>query len=457
MQAPALPVRQDPQRGGGGNHAADDGIEQARADQHEAIAKQVEAGQRHQGDAGGGGDVAVVAADEEQQRAGKGDQQLAGHGREQLQQRPGGEQAGHGADDALDQAQAGGAKVRPAHEHRGQQDPVAIGGVEQVHQRIAGHQCQRDAHAMPEQHRGRGQLLAQAPAHLQQGARVGIAQPGIHSVQGAVIEVGGGQLALDRTEVAPQQAQRAQQWGPLRVVTGVQPVQRTVQVVQRRGQARCMGVGMAQPHRLAQRLAGLAFQYQYAVGAVQHIGMEEGRAQVGIRVVRGAGALVEILRHVVQPQVQARAHPRPAGAAETGEDGVLGGVQRRDHAPVLLGQRQLHRGMVGIVHRLEHRRFQAQVMAQLAIQPGQCLAHRAVGKQRRPHDRQQPVAGCPCEQVADLVPGQRGRRIGGQLVQRDHRVQRQGHRGLADRAVTFAQRAEQGQREGRQRQPGDQQ
>ena len=55
-------------------------------------------------------------------------------------------------------------KMQTAHEHHGQQDPVAVGQVEQVHQAVAGDQGDGDAHAVAEQHRGRGELLAQAPS-----------------------------------------------------------------------------------------------------------------------------------------------------------------------------------------------------------------------------------------------------------------------------------------------------
>ncbi|MCW0450337.1 hypothetical protein NB706_003171 [Xanthomonas sacchari] len=455
VEATALPVRQDQERGGGGDRAADQGVEQARPDQHEAVADQVEAEQRHHRDRRGGKHVAVGAGDEEHQRAEQGEQQLQLGAREQLHQRPRRAQADQGAGDALGQAQAGGAVVGPAHEGGGQQDPVAVAGVDRLHDGVAHHQ--RDGHAqpVPEQHRAGRELLAQAPQHLAQGVRRGVAQAGVEGVAGGVRLRGLGQAPLDAVQVGHQQFQRAEQPRLPWVGTGVQEIQRLAQVGGGLLGLLAVVERLAQPDRLAQRRAGLALQGQQALAAVQHVAVEERVGQRLVRVVRGTGALVEVLRHVVQAEIQARLHAGPAGAAEAADDRGLGRVECGHHLRVLLGQRQPPRVQVALPHRLEQGRLEPQVAAQLQVQPRQPLAHRPVGEQHRPQHRQHRVPAGAEQQQGHAVPGVAADvAVLGAVVQADHRVDRQRHRGLGDGGVAFAERAEQGQGEGGQRQAG---
>ncbi|MNV45175.1 hypothetical protein D3C71_1369620 [compost metagenome] len=157
MQATALPVGQDQQRGDGGDGAADQRVQQARPDQHEAVAQQVEAHQRHHRDRGSREQVAVGAVEEEHQCGGQRHQQLQMGAGEQLHQRPRRAQAHQCAGDTLDQPPPGGAEMRATHEQDGQQNPVAVLRVHQLEHDIAGNQRHRDAHAVAEQQRARGQ------------------------------------------------------------------------------------------------------------------------------------------------------------------------------------------------------------------------------------------------------------------------------------------------------------
>ncbi len=161
-----------------------------------------------------------------------------------------------------------------------------------------------------------------------------------------------------------------------------------------------------------------------------------------------------ILCHVIEAQVQAGVHARPPGTAEAGENRGLGLVQCADHAPVLLGQVELAALQVGLTYRFEQGGLQLQVAAQLDVKPRHALAHRSVGEQCGPQDRQQSVPEGARQQVADRL--QRGVQVAGTvLLQPDHRVDRQRYRGLGDGCVALAERAQQGQAEGGQCQRAD--
>ena len=457
VQAPALPVGQDQERGRRGDRAAHQRVAQARPQQHVAVADQVEAQQRHHRDRRGGGHVAVCAGDEETQRGHQREQQLHRLAREQLHEGPGEAQAHQRAGHTLHQPQPGGAVVGPAHEGGGEQDPEAVVGMDQAHHRVTGSERDGHAQAMAEQQRLGRELLADARGHFAQCVRVGVAQARVQFLRRAAAAAHRGQLAFDVAQVAAQQVERAQQAQLRRVAARAQEGQRFGQVGGGLPGQLAVGERLAQSDGFAQCRTGLALQGKQALAAVQHVAVEERFGQLFVGIVRGAGALVEILRHVIQAQVQARLHARPAGTPETAEDGGLGRVHRGDHLGILFGQRQPLRLLVDLAHRLEQVGLQPQVQAQLAEQPRQPLAHRPVGERGRPQDGEQAVPRRADQQLHRTVPGRRGAAAGGMLVDADHHVDRHRHRGLRDGGIALAERAEQRERERGQRQSADEQ
>jgi len=327
--------------------------------------------------------------------------------------------------------------------------------VEQADGEEAGNQRHRHAQAVAEQHRARRELLADAHAHFAQGMRVAVAQARIDVVQAGLGTLGIEQAAFDAAQVVHQQVQRAEQALPLRALLVTQVGQRIGQVTAGLLVAFAVHEWPAQADRLAQARAGLALQVEQALAAVQHVAVEERIDQRAVGVMRGAGAFVEILRHVVQAQIQAGIDARPAGAAEAGEDCGLRFVQCPDHAAVLFGQVQLSALQVGFAHRLEQGGLQLQVAAQFNVQAGYALAHRAVGEQRGPQDRQQAVPDRADQQVAGRFHGAGQVAGAAVLLQADHGVDGQRHRGLGDGRVALAQCTQQGQAERGQCQRAD--
>ncbi len=257
VQTPALPVRQDQEHRGGGDQAAEQGIEQARPDQPVAIADLVEAEQHHQRDCGRGQGVARAAGGEEHHSGDHGEQCLHRLAGEQIEQRPADHQAEHGAADALHQLDPGGAIVGLADEYGGQQHPVALLGVDGVQRGVTRDQGDGHAQGVAEQQGRRRQLQADAVERLAQRLRLAIQQAAVlRAFQRGGI-AGTGELALQGGEVARQRTQRAQQAAPGRVVLLAQVLQRRLQVLQ------CLGIGLAVAKRLAQ-LDGLA---EFAAGA----------------------------------------------------------------------------------------------------------------------------------------------------------------------------------------------
>src|SRR3546814_7346018 len=92
-----------------------------------------------------------------------------------------------------------------------------------------------------------------------------------------------------------------------------------MQVIQRLGEAGVIDEWLAQLERLGQRLAGLALLAQQALAAEQHVAVEERVGQCVIGIVRGAGALVDILGEEVQLQVAADFRTRPRSEEHTSE------------------------------------------------------------------------------------------------------------------------------------------
>ncbi|MCY1427390.1 hypothetical protein D9M71_432360 [compost metagenome] len=179
--------------------------------------------------------------------------------------------------------------------------------------------------------------------------------------------------------------------------------------------------------------------------------MEERLGQPVVRVVRGTGALVDVLGDEVELEVAADLRPRPA-VAEAGEDGLLGLVERHHQPAVLPRQGQAPAFHVELAQRFEQGRLDLQVFAQLEEQPRQALLHRLVGEGRVPQHRQQAVPGGAGEQQQGLAPEVAGGAAA--LVDADHGVDRQDQGGRGDRRIAFAEGAEQLHGEGRQRQPG---
>ncbi len=188
---------------------------------------------------------------------------------------------------------------------------------------------------------------------------------------------------------------------------------------------------------------------QQALTAEQHVAVEKRIGQRVVRVVRRAGALVDVLSDEIQFQVAAdfRAGPTTANAVQ---NDFLGGVQRRNNTAVLLRQLQAAGLHVEGANRLEQRRFEFQVLPQFAEQPRQRLLHRLVGKQHLPQHRQQAVPGSACHQQHRLVP--EVQHLTAALIDADHGVDRENQRAVGNRAIALAQRAEHGQAEAGQRQ-----
>ncbi|MCY1417911.1 hypothetical protein D9M71_334570 [compost metagenome] len=220
--------------------------------------------------------------------------------------------------------------------------------------------------------------------------------------------------------------------------------ERGIQVAQGLGETGVIGERLAHLDRFGQGPAGLALLAQQALAAEQHVAVEEGVGQGVVRVVRRTGTLVDVLGEEVQFEVAADFRPR-APVADPVQDDLLGGVQCRHHAAVLLGQLQAPRLHVHLPDRLEQRGFELQVKAQLAKQPRQALLHRLIGKQRLPQHRQQAVPGSTGHQQHRLVPDVGDRTA--TLVHADHGVDRKDQRRRGNRAIALAEGAEHGQAE----------
>ena len=325
--------------------------------------------------------------------------------------------------------------------------------MDPVQHAVAGGQRQGHAQAVAEQQRGRGELLAQALEGVLQAARRAVEQGAVLFVGDGVRVARPGQLAVQRGEVGGQGAERAQQALPGRVALLAQVFERGLEVFQ--GQ---LAVGvverLAQADSPRQGLAGLALLVEQALAAEQHVAVEERLGQPVVRVVRGTGALVDVLGDEIELQVAAHLGARPA-MAETVENGLLGLVQRHHHLAVLPCQGEALALHVELAQRFEQARLDPQVFAQLEIQAGKTLLHRLVGEQRVPQYREQPVPGRPGHQQQRFVPDIGD--LAAALVHADHGVDRedQGRRG--DRRIALAEGAEEDHAERRQRHPGNEQ
>ena len=171
VQAPTLPVREEEEHRQTCDQAAQQGIEQPWQEQPVAIADLIEAEQHHDRDRRRRQGVAGGAIGEEHHAGSDGEARLHYRVGEQIEQRPRHRQANGRADDPLAEFAPGGAVVRLADEQRGEDDPVALGRVDQVHHAVADAQCQRQAQGMAEQQRSRRQLCTQANPHVLEIAR----------------------------------------------------------------------------------------------------------------------------------------------------------------------------------------------------------------------------------------------------------------------------------------------
>ena len=222
-----------------------------------------------------------------------------------------------------------------------------------------------------------------------------------------------------------------------------------MQVVQGFGETGVVDERLAHLDGFGQGPAGLALLAQQALAAEQHVAVEERLGQRVVRVVRRAGAFVNVLREEIQLQIAADFR---AGStvADPVQDDFLGRVQGGDHAAILLRQFEAAGFDVHLPDRLEQRGFQLQVQAQFTEQPRQTLLHRLIGKQCLPQHREQAVPRRASDQQHRLMPEVSDRAAA--LIDADHRVHRQNQRRRGDRAVTLAQRTEHGQAETGQRQ-----
>ncbi len=232
------------------------------------------------------------------------------------------------------------------------------------------------------------------------------------------------------------------------------------QVLQRRLQ---VGLGLAvllaifewltQLDGLGQGMTGLAMQAQQALAAEHHVAVEEGFGQGVVGIVRGTGALVNVLGEKIQFQVAADLGAGPP-VADPVQDDFLGRVERCHHPAILLGQIQTPCLHVQLAQRLEQRGLELEVQPQLTKQPGQAVLHRLVSEQGMPEHREQAIPSSASYQQQRLEP-QPGDAAA--LLHADHAVHRENQRGRTERGEAFAEGAEHGQGKGRQCQSADEQ
>ncbi|MNF96343.1 hypothetical protein D3C84_791300 [compost metagenome] len=204
VQAPALPVRQEQEHRQPGDQAAEQGIEQPWQEQSITVTHLVEAEQYHQGNCRCRQGVAGGAVGKEHHPGGNGEARLDQRVRKQVEQRPGQRQADGGANDPLTEFAASGAVVRLADEQRREDDPVALGRVNQMHHGVADAQRQGQSQGMTEQQRGRCQLRAQANPHVLEVAGRTVEQAAVGGVGQGVGVTGIAEQAVEGAEVGRQ-------------------------------------------------------------------------------------------------------------------------------------------------------------------------------------------------------------------------------------------------------------
>ena len=240
---------------------------------------------------------------------------------------------------------------------------------------------------------------------------------------------------------------------PGRVALQVQVIERGVQVFQGLAAQFAVFERLAQFDGAGQALAGFAMQTQQALAAKQHVAVEEGLGQFVVGVVRRAGALVNVLGEEVQLQV---AIDLGAGAAiaDPMQNDLLGGVECRHHPAVLLRQGQASLLDIELAQRLEQRRLELEVLAQLAKQAGQAVLDRLMGEQSLPDHRQHAIPGRAGHQQQGFQP-QAGDAAA--LLHADHAVYRENQCAGAEGGEALAKGAQHGQAECRQGQGSDEQ
>ena len=396
VQAPPLPVRQDEEHRQAGYQRADQGIDQPRQDQVETVADLVEAAQHQRGDGGSGDDVMLLAIGEEDDAGHHGNQRLEQRVREQADQRPAHHQADYRTDDALAQEAARGTEVGPTHEQRGQQDPVALGRVNQMQHAIAHQQRGRQAKGMTKGRRSRRQVETNALPGVAKAARRAVEETGVLLIDHRIRVVGAGELVLQCRQVTAQCLQRAQQRGPFRIALRPQVDDRRPQILQRL-LALAVLEGLAQQQCLGQPLARPALLVEQPLAAKQHVVMEEGLGQCRIGVMGGADPLVDVLGDEIEPQVAVELAAATL-ALEPAEDHLLGLIERGHHAAVLARQRNATAFDIDPAQRLEQCRLDDQIFAQLPVELRHALLDRLAREQRTPDDRNRPVPGRTADQ-----------------------------------------------------------
>ncbi|MNF71235.1 hypothetical protein D3C76_427690 [compost metagenome] len=161
---------------------------------------------------------------------------------------------------------------------------------------------------------------------------------------------------------------------------------------------------------------------------------------------------MDVLGEEIQLEVAAELGAR-AAIADPVQNDLLGGIERSNHTAILLGQFQAPGFDIELADRLEQLGLELEVIAQLAVQGGQALLHRLVGKQHLPQHRQRAIPGCAGHQQDGLVPEITD--FTAALVHADHGVDRQNQGGRGDGTIALAQSAEHGQAEAGQCQGAD--
>ena len=287
VHAAALPIGQHEQHGDGRDHAADQRVDQARRDQLVGRAGGlVEAHQHHQRDGRRADHIALRARDEEHHARAHRDERLHSQAGKQLEQGPARQQPQRRARDALDHARDGRAISGLAHEQSGQQNPVAMLRVGELHGHTTGGQRGGQAHGVAHQRRIQMKLLADARPAIGQAARGSIEQR--HIAKPRAVERAGrqGELRIQRREIARQRAQRTQRALPLRAVLLLQVANRVFQIDNGMRHFHAAFEGLARTQRFGQARTGRPLQTQHALAAEQHIAVEQLVGPVVVEIVR---------------------------------------------------------------------------------------------------------------------------------------------------------------------------
>ena len=227
----------------------------------------------------------------------------------------------------------------------------------------------------------------------------------------------------------------------------LQALQRRLQAIEGALEARVMLPALAQQNTLRELAARLRLHIQQPLKAEQDLVVAPVVAQQMILQMRGAGALVDILRHKVVVQAAAGA-ARSAIAAQAALQRAFSQVQLRNQLAVD------HRGadQGGVVLRLavgiEQIRLGFKILRQLRVAARQLFLHRPHREHQMAEQRQHVVPERPDQQQYRLhIPLRKE-------PDAQHGVNRNQQRAKGDGGVALAERAQQNKAPGGERQTG---